>query len=121
MGCRSDLVLTRDIMLNPPNNLVCKVYITHSCMFFRADIVGFSVLQSPLLGKSCRPKSLPSSCALCVPDPVSNYSCKSFSNRFLAHENVKCLLILLLLFSFVTLSPGRIDFGFVNCCCIRFP
>ena len=53
-----------------------------------------------------------SSCALRVPGPVRDYSCKLFSNKFIAHANVKCLLILLLLFC-------PIHFEFVNSCSIR--
>ena len=62
---------------------------------------------------------LVSPCALHVPAPVSDYSCKIFSNKIPAHANVKCLLILLLLSGDIALNPGPINFGFVNCCAIR--
>ena len=41
------------------------------------------------------------------------------SNKFPAHANIKCLLILLLLSGDIALNPGPINFGFVNCCSIR--
>ena len=58
---------------------------------------------------------LVSPCALHVPAPVRDYSCKIFSNKFPPHANVKCLLILLLLSGDIALNPGPINFGFVNC------
>ena len=42
-----------------------------------------------------------------------------FSNKFPAHVNVKCLMILFLLFGDVALNPDPINFGFVNCRSIR--
>ena len=58
-------------------------------------------------------------CALHVPCPVKDYSCKISSNNFPAHANVKCLLILLLLSGDIALNPGPINFGFVNYRSIR--
>ena len=58
-------------------------------------------------------------CALRVPGPVRDYSCKTSSNKFPAYVNAKCLLILLLLSGDIALNPGPINFGFVNCHSIR--
>ena len=62
---------------------------------------------------------LVSPCDFHVLCPVRNYSCKIFSNRFPAHANVRCLLILLLLSADTALNSGPINFGFVNCYSIR--
>ena len=62
---------------------------------------------------------LVSPCALRVPAPIRDYSCKIFSNKFPAYARVKCLLILLLLSGDIALNPGPVNFGFVNCCSIR--
>ena len=62
---------------------------------------------------------LVSPCALRVPAPIRDYSCKIFSNKFPAYARVKCLLILLLLSGDIALNPGPVNFGFVNCRSIR--
>ena len=78
------------------------------------------MLQSPLLAKGYRKKSLLSlPCALCVSGPLRDYSCKIFSSRFPAHASVKHLLILLLLSSDIALNQGPINFALVNCHSIR--
>ena len=58
-------------------------------------------------------------CALRVPGPVRDYSYKISSNKFPAYANAKYLLILLLFSGDITLIPGPINFGFVNCHSIR--
>ena len=94
-------------------NITADVYITLSCLFCSYDVVGFSLLPSTILADQSH--FLVSPCALCVPAPVRDYFCKIFSNKFPAHANVKCLLILLLLSGDIALNPGPINFGFVNC------
>ena len=39
-------------IMSHPNHLVCWVSITLSCLLLSHDVVGFSVLQSPLLAES---------------------------------------------------------------------
>ena len=78
------------------------------------------MLQSPLLAKGYRQKSLLSlPCALRVSGPLRDYSCKIFSSRFPAHASVKHLLILLLLSSDIALNQGPINFALFNCHSIR--
>ena len=107
-------------MVSHPNHLVCYGYFTHSCLSSAMMLLGFLCFSLPFWLKAADQNHiLLAPCVLCVTGPVRDYSCKIFSNRFPAHANVKCLLILLLLSSDITLDPGPINFSFVNCSSIR--